>query len=228
MTAKKVTLKNLQRELTTIKEELKDVTEELKDVKEELKEVKEELKDVKNERLRNVNIQNAPIMEDVSSIIECTICELSFGFKKSLKQHAQSTHPRKIKCKLCQSTFDKNCNLEEHMKTSYEERENFECGKTFVLQWRLREHKENHASENVKKDCPFDKIGCMFSHTLSETCIYGNGCNNTLCSYQHEKYLPKKSYQLFNVSYKCSECDAELQSINSLEAHKKTYHSKEN
>ena len=218
------TLKNLQLELKPIKEELKYVTEELKDVKEELKEVKEELKDVKNEWLRNVNIQNTPIMEDVSSIIECTICELSFGSKKSLKQHAQSTHPRKIKCKLCQSTFDKNCNLEEHMKTSHEERENFECeecGKTFVLQWRLRKHKENHASEN-------DKIGCMFSHTLPETCIYGNGCNNTLCSYQHEKYLPKKSYQLFNVSYKCSECDAELQSINSLEAHKETYHSKEN
>ena len=76
--------------MTTIKEELKDVTEELKDVKEELKEVKEELKDVKNERLRNVNIQNTPIMEDVSSIIECTICELSFGSKKSLKQHSQS------------------------------------------------------------------------------------------------------------------------------------------
>ena len=95
------TLKNLQLELTTIKEELKDV-------KEELKEVKEELKDVKNERLRNVNIQNTPIMEDVSSIIECTICELSFGSKKSLKQQAQSTHPRQIKCKLCESTFDKN------------------------------------------------------------------------------------------------------------------------
>ena len=183
MTAKKVTLKNLQLELTTIKEELKDVTEELKYlkyVKEELKEVKEELKDVKNERLRNINIQNTPIVEDVSSIIECTICELSFKTKKSLKQHAQSTHPRKIKCKLCESTFDKNCNLEEHMKTSHEEQEHFECeecGKTFVLQWRLRKHKENHESENVKKchyfnnnkDCPFDKIGCMFSHTLSET-----------------------------------------------------------
>ena len=70
------------------------------------------------------------------------------------------------------------------------------CGKTFALRWRLKKHQESHASLkarkchyfNNEKVCPFEEIGCMFDHTLSKMCSYGQGCSHKLCSYQHGAY----------------------------------------
>ena len=50
------------------------------------------------------------------------------------------------------------------------------CGKTFVLKWRLKKHLGVH-QESVKTCkffeegmvCPFEEIGCKFSHIEKET-----------------------------------------------------------
>ena len=36
---------------------------------------------------------------------------------------------------------------------------------------------------------PFEVIGCIFDHSLSEKCIYGSKCTIKLCSFQHEKHV---------------------------------------
>ena len=36
-----------------------------------------------------------------------------------------------------------------------------------------------------QKCCPFEEIGCMFEHSLSEECKYAEKCNKKLCSFQH-------------------------------------------
>ena len=108
----------------------------------------------------------------------------------------KKVHPRKIICKLCDETFKENCDLEEHINLHHGSTEKFDCkdcGKTFVLKWRLQKHEENHINSNIKKchyfnnnkDCPYEKIGCMFAHSPSEMCIHGKSCKNLLCSYQH-------------------------------------------
>ena len=47
------------------------------------------------------------------------------------------------KCKICDEKFSKNSDFEMHMVDQHEAKKNFECescGKTFLLQWRLKKH----------------------------------------------------------------------------------------
>ena len=79
------------------------------------------------------------------------------------------------KCNLCDETFARNSDFENHMVDTHEAEKKFECevcGKRFLLQWRLQKHQFIHTGEaksckyflnNVH--CPFDKVGCMFSHS---------------------------------------------------------------
>ena len=86
--------------------------------------------------------------------VVCKRCEESFQSKKLLKAHVNTVHRKLVKCNVCEETFDENFNLELHIRSKHEESRNLECnecGKTFVLMWRLRKHKENHSNMNTKK-----------------------------------------------------------------------------
>ena len=68
------------------------------------------------------------------------------------------------------------------------------CEKIFVLNWRFKKHQQWHSSQSVKKchyfnnnkECPYEKLGCMFDHALAGICQFGIKCSDQLCSFQHE------------------------------------------
>ena len=54
------------------------------------------------------------------------------------------------KCKLCEGTFSKNSEFETHMVEEHTVEKSFECqfcGKTFLLEWRLKKHKLIHTEK---------------------------------------------------------------------------------
>lgn len=190
----KLTLKSLQTEMNVLREELKSVKNELNSAKEELKEVKRVTRIEKTEE--NLNTNKSQERSDGSDV-KCENCDKTFNSKKDIKMHSKRVHLPEIKCKLCENIFERYCDLEVHIKANHEANRKYECetcGKTFALRWRLRKHLANHTSLttkkchyfNNKKSCPFEEIGCMFEHILSEMCTYGKSCSNKLCSYQHE------------------------------------------
>ena len=186
----KMTMKSLQIELNLFKEELKITRKELEGVKEELNDVKEERKNEKEAvDYPKLNSDNE---------FSCKICDQTFRLKKTLKKHNQSNHTELTQCKSCDKTFRKACDLELHIKDNHESAGHLECdicGKTFVLKWRLEKHQDIHINKNIRKFhyfnnqkcCPFEAIGCMFAHSLSEKCKYGEMCTKKLCSFQHQK-----------------------------------------
>ena len=40
---------------------------------------------------------------------------------------------------------------------------------------------------NNQKTCPYEVIGCMFEHSASGKCQYGERCTKKLCTFQHKK-----------------------------------------
>ena len=169
-------------------------TDELCNVKRELKELKSE---PQLEKTKTNHLTKNQQEESSGRKLTCRACDNSFDTKKSLKMHIKTIHPQNIKCKLCEQTFEQNCDLEVHIKADHEPSGKYKCdtcGKSFALRWRLGKHQESHTSSNNKKChyfnnnkvCPFEEIGCMFAHALSETCIFGSACSQKLCSYQHE------------------------------------------
>ena len=125
---------------------------------------------------------------------QCEKCNLIFTDKASMQIHIQEKHGTRRKCKLCDETFDQTYKLELHLKTH--EVETFKCercDKTFQLKWRLEKHKKGHEMVNVKfchyfnnkKVCPYEEIGCMYSHAESEACRFQKFCKNKLCQFQH-------------------------------------------
>ena len=194
MTAKapKVTLKSLQNEMRIIKEELETFKDEANSVKKELAEVKDELMKIKDKE--QLNVFESRILNDE---LKCNSCANEFNSQKDLKLHVKEKHPRKIKCKLCEELFNKNSELEMHIEICHVSTERYKCekcNKTFVLKWRLTKHQENHTGINKKchyfnnkKVCPYEEIGCMFDHSLSEICIFGKSCLNKLCPFQHNR-----------------------------------------
>ena len=80
----------------------------------------------------------------------------------------------KKNCNLCDETFSRNSEFENHMVEKHDVQKTFECsicGKRFLLQWRLKKHGLMHREKTQKcqyflnnQFCPFDKVGCNFSH----------------------------------------------------------------
>ena len=84
--------------------------------------------------------------------------------------------PTKKSCAVCSKTFLTNAQLEKHMNKRHDDCRNFECtvcGKKFFLEWRLKKHAQMHTVIprtcryfSNKMPCPFEEIGCKFSHTI--------------------------------------------------------------
>ena len=102
-----------------------------------------------------------------------------------------------IKCDECGETFIQACHLEEHMEGhgNVKQHDCSLCGKQFFLKWRLKKHMELHSENsrtkychyfNNAKECPFDKIGCMFRHENSKKCNFEE-CNRKLCQFTHKE-----------------------------------------
>ena len=164
------------------------VKEELNLTKTELDVIKKELKNAKEEiNCHVVKEGSENCLSSASNEFMCTFCDKSCSSKKSLKTHIQDNHAPKIKCKSCDKVFGKNSDLEFHIKENHDSSEKFECAKCskiFVLEWRFKKHGDIHSNQNIRK-ChyfnnqklfPFEDIGCMFQHSLSGECKYGNKC----------------------------------------------------
>ena len=189
---KKITLKTLHSDIITLKEELNYNKKYLSELQKELKDAKKEIKELK---FINNNKKDVPASKCSST--------------KSFELHNSENHVQRVKCKICDDIFDKNCELEMHIKTQHDSVEKFECdqcGKRFVLGWRLKKHQWIHKGQNIKrchyfnnkKTCPYEEIGCMFEHSFSGNCRYGSKCDKTMCSFQHNMRA-----ELFD----CEDCD---------------------
>ena len=88
-------------------------------------------------------------------------------------------------CTLCETTFVYNADLEKHMNNEHNAPKDFECtvcGKRFLLEWRLKKHKQMHSviprtcrffMNNMP--CPFEEIGCKFSHAPATCYVDAHG-----------------------------------------------------
>ena len=201
----RITLKSLKIEIVTLQEELNRNKKQLDEIHKELQNAKEEIKELKG-------IKNK---KEETSALNCDRSRKSIKFQKSKK------YEHKIKCKLCDDAFDRNSELETHIKNEHDSIEKFECdqcAKSFVLEWRLNKHQEIHKEPNTKrchyynnqKYCPFEEIGCMFEHSYSGICKYGNRCKKRMCSFQHSSS---------DDTFKCEECDFVVKTESELGKH---------
>ena len=115
--------------------------------------------------------------EKNQELFKCKKCQKIFESEESLKNHISSYHSNRIKCEFCTKDFSKNNFFEVHIKTEHEEAEKFKCEiceMTFVLEWRLKKHRNIHTEQatnmkfchyyNNNKTCPFSDLGCIFRH----------------------------------------------------------------
>ena len=136
--------------------------------------------------------------DDMEKVEKCNLCNSVFVGKKLLKDHMKREHKRKVKCDHCDESFEMNIQLEKHMD-SHKKEKHFKCDlceKTFYLEWRLRKHIVGHDSPskfchyfNNNEECPYEKNGCMFSHSESPHCKYKELGSNQLCQFKHDVSL---------------------------------------
>ena len=95
---------------------------------------------------------------------------------KEDKAHEVKSAKKDTECAICNLSFTRHCDLEMHIETEHVDSnqfECFECGKQFMLKWRLEKHKRMHTSRPIKvcryfsakEVCPFEKYGCKFRHS---------------------------------------------------------------
>ena len=219
MTGKKMTIRMLADEFEKLKEEV----QELRPLKQKVAELEDKLKKVYCDQ--HLDVDNE---EDKSKKYwKCKRCETSVKSAKDLKKHIKNKHPAEINCTKCEETFPKYSDLEEHIKNIHLEKDKYkcdECGKSFVLKWRLKKHLTIHSDQDIKgchyfnnqKTCPFETLGCMFAHKLMGECKFKKKCNNKLCSYQHETGSES--------SLQCQQCEENMESHDALIDHVETLH----
>ena len=148
----------------------------------------------------------------------CSKCDKTFSTINDLKRHDKSNHTD-INCKSCEKVFFKSSDLEIHLEQEHKA-ERFKCKrceKEFVLKWRLNKHEKIHNSQNVKKchyfnnekQCPFEKIGCMFEHSLAGQCRNGDLCKRKLCSFEH-KNLGVENNIAKSIEINSVQCDEDI------------------
>ena len=200
----KITLKSLKEDIVTLKEQLNENNIRISTLEKELQNANSEIN-----KLKGIEVS-----QENALVVKCDSCDFSSESRKTLRKHILQNHHRKSKCKFCDAMFEKNSDLESHLDLNHDSVERFQCDhcdKKFVLEWRLRKHKRMHKQQNTinchyfnnKKDCPFEKIGCMFRHAYSKMCKYGNNCDKVMCSFQHnndEKVTGKRKWN-------CDECE---------------------
>lgn len=220
---KKRTIKSLSQEVDTLKEQIKEIPL----LKQKLLELEKILSKLK--------LSEEITEEENLKMINCNHCDETFDQKKKLNKHLREIHPRKIKCKTCDKVFSENCELEVHIKTHHLENTEYRCNlcdKTFVLKWRLSKHLQYHSSEtkkkchyfNNEKICPYEDIGCMFDHEMSEICKFGEFCANKLCSYKHKNIQRGNEKPIKESNYECQSCHKILTTHELLVSHVETIH----
>ena len=214
--SKKITVKTLSEEFYKLKDDLKEFNAvkqkvfELEDALKTSEKAKELMKnqlqalEKKVEDLQKIkdplNSQNEDNHREESTAdgFNCRKCNDKFDSMKNLKRHLASNHPTKIDCKLCAKIFYKNHDLEVHLKTAHKTKELYncdKCDKQFLLKWRMKKHQNNHENTtlrrchyyNNKLTCPFEEMGCMFAHEVSDLCKFGTKCTMILCSFRHDR-----------------------------------------
>ena len=186
------------------------------------------------ERLNRLLDVQTPTKENINPIevqrFKCKVCNENLKCKNDLKEHMKEKHPKVYRCKDCEKSFVKSSDLETHVKRFHCDTTLYkcdDCSKTFVLEWRLRKHKDIHEENanrknchyyNNMKECPFEDLGCMFMHKMSEECKYGSKCMLKLCQFQHKKYGVK------NDGKECDVCEYRARNNVDLSKHKKNDH----
>ena len=175
-----------EKEITCMKDKVNDLEEKLLGSEAKIKNLEEKLS-------RNVKVYEKNEENDTN----CKVCGKTFDSKKNLDKHIGDCHPFQIRCQTCACAayFSKNSDLEVHLEECNEHIEIIHV--TNVTKWRLKKHVKSHADENIKfchyfnngKICPFEKLGCMFSHQDSEICYFGVRCMNKLCQFKHTQNL---------------------------------------
>ena len=119
----------------------------------------------------------------------CKKCHMAFKVKKNLQAHIKSVHPAEIQCEKCDMNFTSNCDYEKHLEEEHKSNKKFsckDCGKGFVIRWRLKKHENIHTSTmkknchffNNNKRCPYEDLGCMFLDQKSPMCTFDRLCSN--------------------------------------------------
>ena len=190
----RLTLKNLKAEINALKKEVIMNNKHISDMEIKLVKAEKEIKKLKESK----NSQNN------ESNFKCASCSnFSTISRKALKLHIVEKHANKICCEMCDESFKRNSDLEEHIFDCHDSMKKFncdKCDKVFALEWRLQKHQKIHTDHrlpkchyfNNMKICPFESIGCMFDHSLSDLCKYGKNCNKKLCSFQHKEIFECK------------------------------------
>ena len=88
------------------------------------------------------------------------------------------TSLRAKKCKECEENCVKNSDLEKHLIDKHGQEKAFKCencSKTFILEWRMKKHMMMHDEKismckffTNSQHCPYEEIGCKFSHEASK------------------------------------------------------------
>ena len=153
-----------------------------------------EINEVKEE-VRNIEQKSSITTSDVSEP-QCKECKTKFTSKECLLRHVKCHHSRQFTCEFCNHKFGESIALEHHMMTVHSTGKQYKCDickSSFVVEWRLRKHMDNHKKLNVRKchyfnnmkDCPFLNLGCKFLHEKSNLCKYDGSCKSKKCQYTH-------------------------------------------
>ena len=124
--------------------------------------------------------------------LELKLTNINSAMRKPMRDGRDFSNPKTLirkSCAVCSETFLKNADLEKHM-TEHDAPRDFECtvcAKKFFLEWRMKKHSQMHTVIprtcryfSTKMPCPFEEIGCKFSHTTllqPATChvdVYGH------------------------------------------------------
>ena len=154
-------------------------------------------KDENSHAIRYLGAKIDTLDKEIEKTME-TVNDKKVKHQKKVKKVKQEESVNSIECKMCEQTFKRFVDLEIHIKNDHDKQNLFECdqcGKGFVLKWRLRKHTNLHNQTNAQPcryfntnvKCPFEEFGCKFLHISYKNCQLGQKCKRTLCTYRHSE-----------------------------------------